>query len=311
MKKTAILLIIVLCLALCGCPAEPEKTTPVIAKEVHITAGKIETGMTVKDVLVEVTIDKQPVKCRLELTCFTQDGYYTMAEDETVSENFCVRLDVFYSLPAGYDVDDINVTMECNGGEYDGTGSISVDDNGCIEAWSHAFYGELPEETNPVESTENPQPTVQPQTTEPAKTAEPTSTIVIYPQTHIHSWELQNSGNNSVSVSCTTDFVKIYSCTCGETKKETVPAQGHDMKDGAISKPSCTDNGRQTKSCSRCSYAIVVEIPATGHTWSDWENDTGRVHKHTCSTCGAVETENHSIPSGDVICTGCGAAIIN
>jgi hypothetical protein len=117
--------------------------------------------------------------------------------------------------------------------------------------------------------------------------------------------------SESTSVSCTTDMVKTYACTCGEGKQETIPAPGHDMQDGAIYPPTCTDYGSQTMRCSRCSYAYVIEIPATGHTWSDWAYETGRVHKHTCSTCGAEETEDHKIPSGDVICTECGAAIIN
>ena len=125
---------------------------------------------------------------------------------------------------------------------------------------------------------------------------------------HIHIWAEQTENTH---ISCTTDFVKTYSCTCGEGKQETIPAPGHDMQDGAIQKPTCTDYGSQTKRCSRCSYAIVIEIPATGHTWSDWAHETGRVHKRTCSTCGAEETQNHNIPAGDVICTDCGAAIIN
>lgn len=132
--------------------------------------------------------------------------------------------------------------------------------------------------------------------------------VVIQTAPHVHIWVEKTE---STYISCTTDFVKTYSCTCGEGKQETIPAPGHDMQDGAIQKPTCTDYGSQTKRCSRCSYAIVIEIPATGHTWSDWAHETGRVHKRTCSTCGAEETQNHNIPAGDVICTDCGAAIIN
>ena len=48
--------------------------------------------MTVKDVLVEVTIDHQPVTCRVQLTGFTEDGYWEMTEDEPVPDPFLVRL---------------------------------------------------------------------------------------------------------------------------------------------------------------------------------------------------------------------------
>jgi len=114
-----------------------------------------------------------------------------------------------------------------------------------------------------------------------------------------------------VYVSCTTDSVKTYTCSCGETKKETVPAPGHDLKDGGITQPTCTDPGRQTKTCKRCGAGFINEIPATGHSWSAWGKDTGRVHKRTCNTCGAEETANHNIPSGSVTCTDCGADIVN
>ena len=315
MKKIAILLIIAMCFTLCGCPAaEPTPPAPEML-DVHINAGKIEAGMTVKDILVEVTIDHQPVACRLELTGFTSDGYYVMAEDEAVPDPFLVRLDVYYSLPEGKDVDDIEVVMDCDGGEYDGTGSVSFDDDGCVEAWSHAFYGEIPEQTQPTETpeatepapTEEPKPTPtetpQPTPTEAPKTVEPTKK----PSVHVHNWVKNTAG----PILCTTDSVITYSCTCGQGKQEIIPAPGHDMQNKGTTQPTCTEKGRQTMRCSRCSYAIVIEIPATGHTWSDWEKDTGRVHKHTCATCGEVETANHNIPSGDVICTDCGAAIIN
>lgn len=291
MKKLAILLVFALCLTLCGCPAAentPQAPGQLVTKEVHITAGKIEPGMTAKDVLVEVTIDHQPVACRVQLTGFTSDGYWEMTENEPVPDPFLVRLDVFYSLPKGYDLDQINVTMECDGGEYDGTGSISFDKDGNVEAWSHAIYG-LPQE---------PQPT-EPQPTEPEEGYHPTF--------HAHFWVENIAG----PISCTTDSVITYSCTCGQTKQETIPAPGHDMKDGAVTQPTCTGEGSQTKRCSRCGYAIVIETPATGHTWSDWVHETGLVHKRTCSACGAEETQNHNIPAGDVICTECGAAIIN
>ena len=303
MKKLAILLVFALCLTLCGCPAAentPQAPGQLVTKEVHITAGKIEPGMTAKDVLVEVTIDHQPVACRVQLTGFTSDGYWEMTEDEPVPDPFLVRLDVFYSLPKGYNLDQINVTMECDGGEYDGTGSVSLDNDGNVEAWSHAFYGELPEaETQPTE----PQPT-EPQPTEPQPT-EPQPGY--HPTIHFHSWTENIAG----PISCTSDTVITYSCSCGEGKQETIPAPGHDMRDGAVTPPTCTNSGEQTKRCSRCGYAIIIETPATGHNWSDWVHETGLVHKRTCSTCGAEETQNHNIPSGDVICTECGAAIIN
>ena len=291
------LLAIVLCLALCAC----NKPTPAETDEglrVHITVGKVEPGMTAKDVLVEVTVNNQPVACRVQLTGFVWDGYWEMAEDEPVPEDFSVRVDIFYSLPAGYDVEDAQITMDCDGGEYDGTGSISFDKEGNVEAWSRAFYGEepLPPETQPTEETT--QPIEQTQPTTPPETE----------SQHTHSWtELPGPS----IIDCNLESAKTFQCNCGETKTEIIPAPGHDLKDWTVTPATCTTDGRKTSSCKRCGAGFTVELYATGHTWLDWVNKTGLVHSRTCSICGAEEEANHNIPSGEVTCTDCGADIIN
>ena len=287
MKKLfLILLITALGLSLCACPALEETASEAVTqKEVYITVGKVEPGMTVKDVLVEVTIEHQPVPCRVKLTGFVWDGYWEMAEDEPVTEDIAVRVDIFYSLPEGYEVDRIDVIMDCDGGSYDGTGSISNDAEGKPEAWSRAFYGKepLPPETEPT----------IPQETQPQ---------------HVHSWtELPGPG----IVDCTIDGVKNFTCSCGETKTEKIPAPGHTLKEWHVTPATCTDDGRKTTSCKHCGAGFTVDIPATGHKWSDWTKKTGTVHSRTCSACGAEEEARHTIPSGEVTCTGCGADIIN
>ena len=285
MKKFfACFLAMALCLTLCACPAT-EQPAPSGRPQVHILVGKLESGMTAKDVLVEVTIDHQPVPCRVNLTGFVWDGYWEMEEDEPVPEEpFAVRVDIFYSLPTGCDVEDVDITMDCDGGSYDGTGSISNDAQGNVEAWSRAFFGKepLPPETQPTET--------QPEEEE-----------------HIHAWvEVPGTG----IVICTVDGVQNYSCSCGATKSEVIPAPGHDIT-VSTTDPTCTDSGIQTHRCQRCSYVLKVEIPATGHTWTEWEKKTGLVHSRICSVCGEEEEANHNIPAGEVTCTDCGADIIN
>lgn len=125
---------------------------------------------------------------------------------------------------------------------------------------------------------------------------------------HTHSWtELPGPG----VLVCTVDSYKNFRCSCGETKTETVPAPGHDLKEWSVTPATCTDIGMQTTSCKRCSAGFVVEIPATGHTWSEWGNKTGRVHSRTCTVCGEEEEAKHNIPAGSVTCTDCGSDIIN
>ena len=283
----AALLCLALGITLCGCPAL-EQEVPSGTPQVHITVGKMEPGMTAKDVFVEVTIDSQPVACRVQLTGFVWDGYWELEADEPVPEEpFSVRVDIFYSLPKGCDVEDVDITMDSDGGNYDGTGSISNDAQGNVEAWSRAFYGKepLPPETEPTE--------VPTQPTQP---------------THTHTW-VEQPGPSIID--CSLDRTKTYKCSCGETKTETIPAPGHDLKDWTVTPATCTKEGQKTTSCKRCNAGFTVDIPATGHIWSAWIKESGLVHKRTCSECGAEETANHNIPAGSVTCTDCGADIIN
>ena len=294
MKKIfAILLVLTMALSLCACPALEQEATSG-KPQVHITVGKIEPGMTVKDVFAEVTINNQPVPCRVQLTGFVWDGYWEMAEDEPVPEPFAVRVDIFYSLPTGCDVEDVDITMDSDGGNYDGTGSISNDAQGNVEAWSRAFYGKepLPPETEPTEVPTQPTET-------PTQPTQPT---------HTHTW-VEQPGPSIID--CSLDRTKTYKCSCGEAKTETIPAPGHDLKDWVVTPATCTKDGQKTTSCKRCNAGFTVDIPATGHIWSAWIKETGLVHKRTCSECGAEETANHNIPAGSVTCTDCGADIIN
>ena len=280
-------------------PQQPDQEDENKLKQVHIVVGTVAAGMTAKDISVEVTLDGQRVPCRVTLTGFEWDGYWDMADDEPLKENFCARLNMFYSLPAGCDVDDIEVTIECGGGEYDGTGSVSFDSQGNVEAWSHVLYGEEPQP--PQQATEpQVQPTTPPETqpTTPPETQPP----------HVHAWE-EEPGYSFLN--CTSDGIKYYTCSCGEKKTETVPAPGHDLTEPSYVAPTCTNEGCETTRCNRCGAGFTREIPATGHSWSAWQRHNGRQHIRTCETCGAEELADHNIPIGSVTCTDCGVDIIN
>lgn len=298
-----ILMVMIMSLLLCACPESEQETAPG-TPQVHITVGKVEPGMTAKDISVNVTIDNQPVSCRVNLTGFEWDGYWEMAENEPVPESFAVRVDIFYSLPKGCDVEDVDIHMVSDGGNYDGTGSISFDADGNVEAWSRAFYGKepLPPETEPA--TEQTEPTTQP-TKPTTEQTEPTTP----PETqHTHNW-VEQPGPSFLD--CTIDRIKTFKCSCGKTKTETVPAPGHDLKDWSVTPATCTEDGQKTTSCKHCGAGFTVDLPATGHVWSEWVYETGLVHKRICLECGAEETASHNIPSGEVTCTDCGADIIN
>ena len=101
---------------------------------------------------------------------------------------------------------------------------------------------------------------------------------------------------------CTTEGVKTYTCSNGETRTETIPALGHDMGDKwEITKnPTCTEKGSKTRKCSHCGETETVEIDALGHDWV-LENENDDTHK--CTNCET--TARHTFIAGG--CDKCGA----
>ena len=76
---------------------------------------------------------------------------------------------------------------------------------------------------------------------------------------------------------CTTEGVKTYTCSNGETKTETIPALGHNWvleSDTA----TCTTAGVKTYKCSRCNEIRTEDSPAH-HTFI----------AGGCDKCGAYE----------------------
>ena len=70
---------------------------------------------------------------------------------------------------------------------------------------------------------------------------------------------------------CTEDGVKTYTCECGDSYTETIPATGHNYGDFVVTKSAtCTEDGIKTKTCANCNDKITESIPKTGHTSSDW-----------------------------------------
>ena len=102
---------------------------------------------------------------------------------------------------------------------------------------------------------------------------------------------------------CTENGVKTYTCECGDSYTETIPATGHNYGDFVVTKPAtCTEDGIKTKTCANCNDKITESIPKTGHTSSDWIIDKnaainvkGSKHKE-CTVCKTV-LETAEIPS--------------
>ncbi len=100
---------------------------------------------------------------------------------------------------------------------------------------------------------------------------------------------------------CTEDGSKHKECTvCHKVlETEVIDKLGHNLVHHEKLDPTCEEAGHEAyDTCTRCDYTTFKEIPATGHTSSDWIIDqdsncteTGSKHKE-CTVCHkALETE--------------------
>lgn len=107
---------------------------------------------------------------------------------------------------------------------------------------------------------------------------------------------------------CTEEGEKTYTCGCGDSYTEEIPAKGHNYKDGICSEcgekdpdhkhsytesitkePTCTEAGEKTYTCG-CGDSYTEVIPATGeHHYVDG----------TCTDCGAVEDPYAVAPANE------------
>ena len=111
---------------------------------------------------------------------------------------------------------------------------------------------------------------------------------------HVHVWD---EGTVTVNATCTTPGTRVYTCSCGETRTETIDA-AHAWDEGRIiAAPTCVSKGATLFTCTVCGTKQSVDIPATGvHAWVDTgivttvptEAADGEMIR-VCSTCSTEE----------------------
>lgn len=85
-----------------------------------------------------------------------------------------------------------------------------------------------------------------------------------------------------------------YTCSvCGDSyQADETPLAAHKYDDGKITTaPTCCDAGVKTFTCIYGDDSYTEEVPATGHTVSDWTVE-GTEATGTCDECGETITEN-------------------
>jgi len=116
---------------------------------------------------------------------------------------------------------------------------------------------------------------------------------------HTHSW---GSGTVTKAATCTESGIRTYTCSCGETRTETISVSGHQWSAWTVTKAATTsENGLKERSCSVCGQKEQQSFPYDGHTHS-WDSGTvtkaatcteSGIRTYTCS-CGETRTETIS-----------------
>lgn len=111
-----------------------------------------------------------------------------------------------------------------------------------------------------------------------------------------HSWSNWKVTKEATENSTGTKQRSCSTCKKVETKTIDKLEHTHSYTSKVTKKATCTENGIKTYTCS-CGDSYTEKIPATGHTWSDWtvtkeatETSTG-LKERTCSVCKTTETK--------------------
>ena len=120
---------------------------------------------------------------------------------------------------------------------------------------------------------------------------------------HTHSY----SETITTPATCTSTGLKTLTCSCGDTKTQTIPMLAHTYTTVTVDS-TCTKVGSITSTCSVCGDVETETIPMKDHSWSGGSCTTGM----TCSVCNATKpATGHSFADATCTapktCTVCGA----
>lgn len=111
------------------------------------------------------------------------------------------------------------------------------------------------------------------------------------PTTHVYD------NIEEIPADCLNSGWTIYSCECGDSYMEEIPALGHAFGEWqAVTAPTCTSEGMEKRFCQRCGEEEVRSIPEAEHVFSEWtvtkEPDCTEAgsQERICSVCHTTET---------------------
>ncbi|MBQ8294888.1 MAG: leucine-rich repeat domain-containing protein [Clostridia bacterium] len=116
-------------------------------------------------------------------------------------------------------------------------------------------------------------------------------------ETHTHAFDEVAS---ETEATCTKEGERILKCVCGEEKRETVAAKGHQAEIVMGVAATCTESGlTDGEKCSVCDEILKEQEPTepTGHSYADGE----------CTACGAEEpAKEQELPIANLIYSNVG-----
>lgn len=108
---------------------------------------------------------------------------------------------------------------------------------------------------------------------------------------HTHSWTV----SSTVAATCGKAGSTTYTCSCGDSYSESIPATGNHTNTTETVAPTCTENGSVTTTCTVCGETTVAETNALGHSYSALVTDATCTENgsaiYTCTVCGDTYTE--------------------
>ena len=122
------------------------------------------------------------------------------------------------------------------------------------------------------------------------------------PQVSVHDCKKHwNTGKVTKKPTCTEPGEKTFTCSiCKSTKKESVPATGHNYASvWTTDRPAtCEKTGTESRHCTNENCTATTEprsIAALGHNWKDNGNETA-----TCTRKGCGKKHTHKWDSGEI-----------
>nr|WP_302473105.1 leucine-rich repeat protein [Ruminococcus bicirculans (ex Wegman et al. 2014)] len=113
---------------------------------------------------------------------------------------------------------------------------------------------------------------------------------------HVHSY----TESITKQPTCTEEGEKTFTCDCGDTYTEIIPAKGHtEIIDKAVPATCTTDGKTEGSHCYVCGEVIKAQtvIKATGHNFGSWSTTKAATctesgtQTRKCASCGKTETK--------------------